>query len=197
MKGRPLIAGVLAGLLAFFWGFVSHELIGLGESSMKGIPNEPAVLTALSDNIKESGFYFFPGAGMMDPNNGTKEQKEAAMKKWDEDFKKYPSGILVVKQPTGDSLPFTKLLLRQLLADILGGLIAALLLSLAVPSLPSFTGRVLFVATLGLFASLAIDVPYWNWYGFPTRYLLSALVDSVVGWGLAGVLLAALIRPRL
>ena len=66
MKGRLLIAGVLAGLLAFFWGFVSHELIGLGESSMKGIPNEPAVLTALSDNIKESGFYFFPGAGMMD-----------------------------------------------------------------------------------------------------------------------------------
>ncbi|MEP7271913.1 MAG: hypothetical protein ABI882_10455 [Acidobacteriota bacterium] len=195
MKLRLLIAGLLAGVVVFFWGFFSHSVLGLGESSMKSIPNEPAVISALSSNIAESGFYFFPGAGL-GADRLPKEQQEAAMQKWDADYKTLPHGILIVKKPTGAALPFTKLLLIELGTTVLGGLLAAWLLSLAAPSLPSFIGRVFFVAVLGFFASVNIDASYWNWYDFPTGYLTSSLIDSTVGWALAGVVLAFMIRPR-
>lgn len=183
MKLRLLIAGVLAGVVAFFWGFFSHTVIGVGESSMKVIPNEAAVLSTMSGSIKESGFYFFPGSGM-EAEKLPKDQQEAALKKWDEDYKTQPHGILILTQPSGTELPFAKNLSVQLATCILSGLLAAFLLSLAAPSLPSLLGRVLFVAVLGVFATIDIDVPYWNWYGFPTRYLVAQMIDSVVGWGL-------------
>ena len=70
----------------------------------------------------------------------------------------------------------------------------AVLLCKAAGGISWFGGRVLFCALLGLFASLAIDVSYWNWYGFPTNYTAAALVDQVAGWGLAGVAIGAIVR---
>ena len=73
MTKRIIIGGVLAGLAMFMWGAVSHMALGLQESGIKQFANETPVLAALKSEIKEPGFYFFPG---MDTSpNMTKEQK--------------------------------------------------------------------------------------------------------------------------
>jgi hypothetical protein len=195
IKGRILLAGVLAGIVSFIWGAASHTLLNLGESAMKEIPNESAVLPVMNQSIREPGFYFYPG-GMMSIQKLPKEQQEAATRQWEETYRTMPHGILILTPPNGTLLNFPKLLLTQLGIDVIGGVIAAVLLSLAAASLPSLVGRVLFVASLGVFASLAIDAPYCNWYGFPGRYLISSFIDSTVGWALAGLVLALLIKPR-
>jgi hypothetical protein len=59
----------------------------------------------------------------------------------------------------------------------------------------SYGQRVLFVALLGLIAWLSINVSYWNWYGFPTAFVLGEGIDQVVGWLLAGLAMAKIIRP--
>jgi hypothetical protein len=38
-------------------------------------------------------------------------------------------------------------------------------------------------------------VPYWNWYGFPTDFTLAQIVENTVGWFLAGLVLALIVRP--
>ncbi len=188
-KGRLLLAGVLAGLAVFVWGMLSHMVFGLGEAAVKSLPNEAVVLPALNQNVKAPGFYLYPG-GMEAMQNAPKDQQEALTKQWEETYKTQPHGVLILTPPNGAGFSFPKLLVNELLSNIAGGLIAAWLLSLALGSLPSFGGRVLFVTLLGVFAVLAIDTSYWNWYGFPTKYLLASLADNALGSALAGVVLA-------
>ena len=42
---------------------------------------------------------------------------------------------------------------------------------------------------------MVISVPYWNWYEFPLEFTLAEAIDSVVGWLLAGFVIAAIVRP--
>jgi hypothetical protein len=37
-------------------------------------------------------------------------------------------------------------------------------------------------------------VSHWNWYGFPTAYALGSLVDQAVGFGLAGMVMAKMMK---
>jgi hypothetical protein len=192
-KGRLLLAGVLAGLAIFIWGMLSHAALGIGEMAVKSLPNEPAVLTALNQNVKEPGFYLYPLAGMME---APKDQQEAAMKQYEEIYKTMPHGVLILTPPNGQSFSFPKLLVNELVSNILSGILAAWLLSFALGGLPTFIGRVVFVTALGVLATLAIDFSYWNWYGFPTKYLLSSFLDNTPGFALAGVVLAWMFRQK-
>lgn len=66
---------------------------------------------------------------------------------------------------------------------MLGALVAAWLLAMA----SGFGRRVAIAAALGLFAWLAVNVPYWNWYLFPLEFTLGAALDQVIGWTVAGL----------
>lgn len=48
----------------------------------------------------------------------------------------------------------------------------------------------------GLFPVLRSDVAYWNWYGFPTVYLLAQAAIHVGGALAGGLVLAALVKSR-
>ena len=48
---------------------------------------------------------------------------------------------------------------------------------------------------IGLLASIMTSVPFWNWYGFPTDFTLAQIIETTVGWFLAGIALAAIVRP--
>jgi hypothetical protein len=188
---RVLVAGIVAGVVSFLWGLVSHVVLNPGQSAMKPIPEEPVVLRAISEHLKEPGFYFFPS--MMDQPKASLEQQKAAQAAYLKAYETRPHGVLIYSPPNGP-LKFGSLLGKQLGIEVACGLIAALLLSMAAGALPNFAARVMFVALLGLFASMSIDAPYWNWYGFPTAYFRAQLIDEVVGWGLVGVVLAIMIR---
>jgi hypothetical protein len=82
----------------------------------------------------------------------------------------------------------------QLLNSVVCGLIAAWLFSMAAPALDGLAQRVLFTILLGVFATLLVVAPFCNWYGFPVAFIATGLLDAVVGWGLAGVVLAKMIR---
>lgn len=191
MTKKILLAGLVGGIVIYVWGIISHLVLPLGMVGMRQIPNEELVVSALRENIKESGFYFFPG--WEHSPDMTKEQQKMAMQKWEEKIRMGPNGILVYT-PEGQAPMSAKQLLIELLSNIAGALVATFLLAKAVSGITSFGARVLFVALLGLFASLAIDISYWNWYGFPGSFTLAAITDEVVGWGLAGLPLAAIIK---
>jgi hypothetical protein len=195
MTPKLVVTGILAGVLVFFWSFFAHSVLGISESAMKTIPNEPAVIGAISTSISESGFYFFPGSSM-EAQKAPKDQQAAAVQKADNEYKTLPHGILIVRQPDGSALPFARLLISELITDIICGLLVAVLLSMAATSLSSTASKVLFTAVIGLFASISIDASYWIWYDFPGRYLVGSIVESTIGWALAGFLIALLTRRR-
>jgi len=111
------------------------------------------------------------------------------MKKWEQG----PSGFLVF-HPEGLPAMSAKTLLTELFSNILVSLVAAFLLSQALGALTSFGSRVLFVTLLGLIPFLSISVSHWNWYGFPNGFTFGELIEQVVGFGLAGLAMAAIVK---
>lgn len=42
----------------------------------------------------------------------------------------------------------------------------------------------------------SISVSYWNWYKFPTSFTVAALIEQVIGWMLAGLVIALVLRGQ-
>ncbi len=79
--------------------------------------------------------------------------------------------------------------------DVTALLVGAFLLAHVSPPV-GFGARLLFVTLLGLLPGLVVNLPYWNWYGFPTNYTVAQLADHVMGFLAAGLVLAGLVKPR-
>ncbi len=187
MNKKTLLAGVLGGVMIFIWGFVSHMLLPIGEAGIKAMPNEEAVLAVMQENIKDPAVYLFPGSGHSE--NMTKEQQQEFYKKWEQG----PTGFLVY-HPEGLPALSPMQLITELITNIIAALIAAFLLSQALGTLTSLGSRVLFVALVGVVPFFSVDASYWNWYGFPTNFTLASLLDQAVGFALAGVVMAKMLK---
>ena len=173
-------AGLIAGIAVFVWGGLAHMVLGLGgESTMKQIPD--GALTAMAANVKEPGLYMFPYI---------KDMNEMAKA-----IEKNPYGIMVFT-PAGVPMNMGSMLGVQAAGDILACLLAAWLLSMALPSLQSLTSRIGFVVGLGVFSFLVSEVPYWNWYRYPTDFTAYALLFKLTTTLLAGVVLSLLMGSR-
>ena len=53
-----------------------------------------------------------------------------------------------------------------------------------------FGRRVLLAGLLGLIPTLGVELPYWNWYKFPTDYVAAQLLVHVVGFIAGGLVVA-------
>jgi hypothetical protein len=186
---RIILAGLLGGLALFAWEFVAHMLFPLGEAGVKGLANEQAIMTAVKDNIKDPGFYIFPAPE--DRPGMTGEQKRQAMDRMAQRWRTGPAGIMVVHPGGFDSLASTQLL-TQFGSDIVTMLIAAMVLSLVAAG---YGQRVLLTGLMGLLPGFQSEVPLWNWYGFPAAYLLAQVTVHLVGFLVAGLVLAKMVKP--
>jgi hypothetical protein len=115
------------------------------------------------------------------------------MQKTMEKAKIGPAGIMVVA-PGGVEYNMGVLLGKQCGFDIVAMLIAAALVSWA-GVLKGYGGRVTFVTLLGLFPTLSVDLPFWNWYGFPSTFTAAQFVVHIVGYLVGGLVLAAIVKP--
>ena len=184
---KIVLAGSLGGIVAFIWSAIVHmcPVTGhLGLSTMNE-KDEGAVLAALKGNLQAPGLYFFPGMDMT--KEMTKEQREA----WTARYRAGPAGLLLY-HPNGREPMEPKQLIIEFLSTVLCALIAASILSATVGSVRC---RATMVAMMGLFTWLAISISQWNWYGFPFSFIAVDAIDQVIGWLLAGLLMARMIKP--
>ena len=179
MSKRILSAGLLGGIALFFWGFVSHTVLPLGELGVQNLPQDHTVIETLKAAIPASGFYFFPRVD--------ESQKIAA------DQLGGPHGILIY-HPSGASMMMTGQLIREFILNVVQALIAGYLLSLAT-GLTKYSSRVGLVLVLGVLSGIATNVEYWNWYGFPGNYTAGVIVDEIIGFLVVGLVVAAMVKP--
>lgn len=183
---RVIIAAILGGIVMFMWGAVSHMFLGIEASTVKVTPNEAAVVSALKANITEPGFYIMPGLDMR--RTPTEEQQAAWMQKYAEG----PTAILVYN-PTG-AAAFTPMQFGvELGSNIFAALLAAIILGLAGVG---FVRGFIIAVLIGVIGWASINISYWDWYRFPTNFVIWELIDQVAGWLLSGLVLAFIMRKR-
>jgi len=182
---KRVLGAVIAGTATIFiWGAVSHLVLMKG-AGFSQLPSEDRVIAELRRSISKDGLYFFPSPDFS--GHATAEETRA----WENKFRAGPTGMIVFHQGGSASLSPRKLMLQLLADGLTAGIAVYLALLLGVPGWQ----RVLTMALLGAFSALSLGIIYWNWYGFPTAFFVAQCVDMVVGWSLAGAVIAKLV-PR-
>jgi hypothetical protein len=182
---RIFLAGLAGAITMFVWTSVAHMATPLASTGISQMDNEGALGTALQTATgNKAGFYIFPGADMKDPN---------AMAKADAAMKIHPSGLLIYHPPGATGITPVRLV-AEFLTEFAEALIAAFLL--AQTMLAAYAARAGFVTLLGVGAALTTNVSYWNWYGFPVSYTIAYASIEIIGYLVAGLVIAAILKPR-
>jgi hypothetical protein len=187
---KILLAGILGAIAMFVWTAIAHMALPLGEAGVAEIPNESTVLSTMQSNIgDQTGLYIFPGMGV--GKNASRQEKSEAMKHMNEKIAANPSGILMYHAP-GRPFTFGKALGIEFATELLEAILVVFLL--AQTRIESFAGRVGFVLVAGILATIATNVSYWNWYGFPIVYIGSYMLIQIVGFLCIGIVAALVLR---
>ena len=191
MTMRAFLAAILGGIAMFIWSFIAHDLLPLGETGIREFKNEASMLDVLKTNLGDaSGLYHFPGhkAGP----NATRQEKSDAMKRAMEKAASGPSGMLIY-HPTRE-FTFGKLLGIEFATELLEAILVVFLLTQT--RIEIFGGRVGFVLTAGILAAITTNIPYWNWYGFPSSYTVAYMSIEIIGFLCVGLIAALVLRNR-
>ncbi len=193
MTMRLFLAAVLGAMAMFFWSFIAHMVLPLGDAGLSEIPNEKAVADALEKEIGDHpGTYIFPGPGV--GHNASKEEKRKAMEQISKEYTKRPSGLLVYHSPGSREFAFGKWLTVEFAIELFESLLAVFLL--AQTRHLSFGARVGFVTVLGIAVAVWTNLSYWNWYGFSRRYTAAYMVTEAVGFIFAGLVIALVLKNK-
>lgn len=181
---RILIAGVVGAIAMYIWVFVAHMFTPLATMGFQQIKDEAPVVAAVQAAIPKSGLYAFPWIDM---------KSKDYMKEYAEKTKTTGSALILYRAPPGDAT-MTKQLVIEFVTELAECLLAAFLL--AQTMIAGFAMRAGFIAVVGGVASISTNVPYWNWYGFPCDFTLAAIIMQFVGFIVAGLAIAFLLKPK-
>ncbi len=193
---RILLAGLLGAIVTTAWGAIAWTVLHLHDRSIHDLPDEAVVVQALQSTVTEPGAYWFPAMPSHEAaENLTENDREAEEQAWLKAHRQGPIGMLFYRPGGVEPMqPIT--FIRGFVLDFAAATLAAVLLSLAAQSIGSYMKRVAFVMALGIFTALVSDIAMWNWMYFPGDYTIAMGGEQVFTWFLAGLAIAAVVRPR-
>ncbi len=185
---RILVAAGLGAVVYYIWGMLAWMALPLHTPTVGGLPDETAVTSLLKEQDLKTGVYTAPmwetEADMGDPESAFSQNHLAGP-------------IYSIYYHREGMVPMgPKVLLMGFVIDFVAALLVAMLLSCAASGCcQSYGYRVGFVVGMGIFTALIGHVSYWNWMNFPLDYTIAFVIDNVVGWTLAGLVIAAIVKP--
>jgi len=188
---RSLVLGtILGGLAAFAWSTISWEVLGWHEKGMISFQNEDEVSAIIASHATKDGTYILPS---VPPTKGmTSEQRKKTQATVMEKMKTGPIMVAAVRR--GGFGSFSRALMIQLLSLMAAAFLLTCLLMQT--SGLRYARRVAYLAIVGLAASVIVDLPNWNWWGFSGASTAVNLADSTITWLLAGLIIAKVAKPR-
>ena len=179
---RVLVAALMGGIVMFLWGAIAHMALGLGDVGMRPAANEDVVLSALHPGLGDR-----PGVFLVPSIDPAKMSDKAAMDAYAAKSTTSPYAFLVYLPQGEDMTKMGGRIPRQWASDTLSALILAAVMALGAFG---FGKRMAIALAAPVFAWLSVLVPYWNWYLFPGALTWAALADQLIGWLLAGAVMA-------
>lgn len=183
---KPLVlGGVLGGLTLFLWGAISYMALSWHGTTLEKFTDEALVAQALTANASRSGMYILPNPHKQEPGT-TETQQQAAMEGAKARMMHGP--FMFASVSLGGTRDMGQALLLNVLSDILAAALATWLLRQTAHL--SYGRRAGFVVVMALTTGLAAHVPSWIWWQFSTSFTLVEFADLLIGWGLAGLVIA-------
>lgn len=188
---KQLVLGtVLGAIVLFVWSALSWTIIPWPGEPFHTFTNEQAVVDAIKANAPQSGNYMVPNEPKRTPGMTDAQYKAAERAAMDQGAR----GPMIFAVVRLGPMNMVKPLIIQFLTDIVLALLACILL-LQTDRL-SYFARVAFVTAIGVLIFVGGHVEEWNWFSFSTAYLMMELGAIVIGWILAGLLIAKFVRGK-
>ena len=163
---------LLGAVVLFVWGMASWMILPWHNQTFTKFTNEPAVVTAMMQGGTERGMYMIPGEMSQDASQCNPKAPRAF--------------IAFCPQGMPQSMP--KMMSIAALMQLLLAGFAGCLLSRT--SGLSYWKKVCFVSEIGLMIGIAAYVPMYTWFGFTCAYTVVGIIDTVIGFTLAGLVIA-------
>ncbi len=179
MSKTHLKCALIGGLIVFIWGLFSWMVFPWHQTCMNKFTNESAVADAIRNNAPVDGVYILPNTFAY--NAGTSESEMNRGMKMMENGPFMFASVRTTGMGKMSMAPF----IISLIIQIIGAFIVTWML-MQTKGL-SVKKQVGFVALFGLGIGILGNLPNWNWWGFSCCYVLTNIVDVVIGWALAGV----------
>ncbi|MCC7477273.1 hypothetical protein IT575_02345 [bacterium] len=182
MLRKILIGGLLGGLVFFVWLGVSWSMPFLHLGQLKGLEADPQTDAWLADlEVDHSKLYYYPAMlpGESEPEYSARLIDSRVI------------GLLNVIPP-GEYRIGVMVFIRGLAGALIAGLLLAWLLSPAIHR--SYWQRVSLCSAFGLASFCAEPFLTGNFMFLPRGHVFFQFVDSLVGWSLAGLVIAAFVK---
>ena len=190
---RMIVAMIVGTVLAFGWGAVSWTS-GLYDFAFRPMPASlaasfPAQLASAADR---DGAYLAPP--MPDTAGMSAQQAELARQSWLEEHRRGPLVMAIVRREGLDPMSPT-VLAKGFAIELFCTAMLAAVVAIAAKFGARTQDRLAVGLVVPAFAVLATHGVLWNFFHLPDAYALALFVDGLVGWSLAGVACALIIRP--
>lgn len=180
--GTSLLKGCIVGaIIVFVWLMISWMVIPWHCAVMEKFTNEEAVANVIMENAPKDGVYILPNICNTMKNM---DKKADAMKKGPAMF----AAIQRFGFDIDSVAPYIIAFIIQLIAAFFVTYMLLLTKGL------DYFNRVWFVTVFGIAAGVLCAFPNWNWWGFSFGFAAIEFLDFVIGWFLAGLGIAAVIK---
>ncbi len=179
MKNLALGA-LLAAVVLFAWGFVFWGLIPT--PGMHIHPDQEALQQYLSESIPETGAYYVPYPAGADDAEAVARHEAG------------PLAFLFIRMQ-GESMMPPSMMVGGFIHMLITALLIGMLLRMLLPSLPTWRNRVLFVVLAGVAVAFWSDLAWPIWWRTPWTFFVWMAAYDIIGWTLAGAVLARFVRP--
>lgn len=180
---KKLVKGALiGGFTVFIWSMLSWMVLPWHTQVYCKFIDEAEVAKVFKENTSQSGMYILPNTSHYSNNTPEKEIRKA-----EEILKTGPFVFASITLGGMQKMGIVTLMI-SLCSYILAAAIASWML-LQTQGL-CFLEKTLFVTMIGLLTAILGVLPTWNWWHFSTVYTLVSCLDLVIGWALAGLLMA-------
>ncbi len=166
---KKMVKGaVLGGLVLFVWGMISWTVFPWHKHNMMQFKDSKQVAQVVQDNAPESGVYIL--------NMGEDKASQA------------PSVFAAVSYQHKEH--------AQMMVEgfIFKVIVAFVVTWLVFQTKLNDKKRVGFITVVGVAIALSAHLPQWIWCGYPAGFTLAMMVDTVIGWVLAGAVIAKITK---
>lgn len=189
---KQLVLGtVLGAIILFVWNFLAWTFIPWPGEPLRSFTNDEAIVAAIKANAPRSGNYLLPNEVKRSPGM-TEEQFQKATQDSMNRMMQGPMVFAAVRlEPFGS---FGRALVIKFLTLLIAALLATFLL-LQTTGL-SYLKRVLFLTIPAAVIFLGANADEWNWWGFSNAYAAMQLSVHLIGWFMAGLVMALFVRGK-
>ena len=178
-------SAVLGGIIVFLWGLVSWMLLPWHQVTIKQFQNEERVAQVIRENAFERGIYLLPNLFTYD----SKQESGIAQQRIEEGRERVARGpvMFAAINPLGVNPNMAGSFFIAVIINIVGAYFISWIVLLIKTD---YWGRVKLITLMGFIIGFLGLLPAWNWWNFALGYVAVGIIDLIIAWFLAGLMIA-------